>query len=360
MLFIVVCWQRMWARPAIVGAPRGRGGSMDRGRGRGRGNTFHPGFTRSTSSYDEPVRPWGERNGEMAEWSGERSPRKDFAGGRMSQDNWRRHRADEADPDGWRTANHRAPEMKWGPPITRTISCSWRDFGDPRGDEHGHLTDRQANNRLSRHAAGDPPPRNASQRRMFDEDHLPEWATENPSETGGTFDASGAFHGSDDEFPGEKGSSHHRPHHTNNNCSGNALQKSTSQQNIVQAKKHSPLSTSQSATNLIKKLDETAGPKEKKENNTPDAKAAKLDEMNSKSRGDTKRTANTQSASTLANTNTSSILSAAVSTQQQQHKSVDKSREHTSAAKAEVPTKKLTQNASSKVVDNHHLHTNRK
>lgn len=37
-------------------------------------------------------------------------------------------------------------------------------------------------------------------RRPWDpEDHLPEWATENPSESGGTFDASGAFHGSDDE-----------------------------------------------------------------------------------------------------------------------------------------------------------------
>lgn len=31
------------------------------------------------------------------------------------------------------------------------------------------------------------------------EDHLPEWATENPTEGGGTFDEKGAFHGSDDE-----------------------------------------------------------------------------------------------------------------------------------------------------------------
>lgn len=38
------------------------------------------------------------------------------------------------------------------------------------------------------------------QRRMWDtDDHLPEWATENLGEGGGTFDATGAFHGSDDE-----------------------------------------------------------------------------------------------------------------------------------------------------------------
>lgn len=330
--------QRMWARPALVGAPRGRGGSMDRGRGRGRGNTFHPGFTRSTSSYDEPVRPWGERNGEVAEWGGERSPRKDFAGGRGSQDNWRRHRADEADPDGWRTANHRAPEIKWGPPITRTTTCSWRDFADPRGDEHSQLTDRQANSRIPRHSGGDAQPRNA-QRRMFDEDHLPEWATENPSETGGTFDASGAFHGSDDEYPGEKGSQH-RPH--TNNCGTNALQKSASQHNILPAKKPSPLSTSQSATNLIKKLDETSS-REKKDLGSNDTKA-KIEEISSKMKKGT----------TISNTSTSSST-----VTNQQHKSVDKSREHSSAAKTEVPTKKLTQNAGSKV-DNHHLHTNRK
>lgn len=38
------------------------------------------------------------------------------------------------------------------------------------------------------------------QRRIWDEDNLPEWANENLGEGGGTFDASGAFHGSDDEL----------------------------------------------------------------------------------------------------------------------------------------------------------------
>lgn len=42
--------------------------------------------------------------------------------------------------------------------------------------------------------------RGPSSRKSCDnEDHLPEWATENPLESGGSFDDRGAFHGSDDE-----------------------------------------------------------------------------------------------------------------------------------------------------------------
>lgn len=35
------------------------------------------------------------------------------------------------------------------------------------------------------------------------EDNLPEWAVDNPLESGGSFDATGAFHGSDDELSPE-------------------------------------------------------------------------------------------------------------------------------------------------------------
>lgn len=38
---------------------------------------------------------------------------------------------------------------------------------------------------------------------------MPEWATENPSDYGGSFDATGAFHDADDDDPNK----HHRHHH---------------------------------------------------------------------------------------------------------------------------------------------------
>lgn len=75
---------------------------------------------------------------------------------------------------------------------------------------------------------------------------------ENPSESGGTFDASGAFHGSDEETATEKGVTPNKP----SKDGGNTLQKSASQQSITPSKKPAPLSTSQSATNLIKKSDD--------------------------------------------------------------------------------------------------------
>lgn len=42
-------------------------------------------------------------------------------------------------------------------------------------------------------------PGRTTTRRSWDDDNLPEWATENMTEGGGTFDSTGAFHGSDDE-----------------------------------------------------------------------------------------------------------------------------------------------------------------
>lgn len=84
-------------------------------------------------------------------------------------------------------------------------------------------------------------------------------ATENPSESGGTFDASGAFHGSDEEFHDKNAARIHN----NNKKDSTPLQKSASQQNITSPKKPAPLSTSQSAINLTKKTEEPKDENEK-------------------------------------------------------------------------------------------------
>lgn len=137
--------QRLWSgRSVPPGPPRGRGGSLERGRGRGRGGTFHPGFNRSTSSYDDPSRSydrgqsdrgWSERNGDMSnDWGGS-SPRKEYGTRASSQDNWRRHREED---DGWRTTNHSRTQEKWS-----SRSGNWRDGERGDDDRGGHLSDRQ-------------------------------------------------------------------------------------------------------------------------------------------------------------------------------------------------------------------------
>lgn len=68
---------------------------------------------------------------------------------------------------------------------------SWRD-GDLGDDRVGGPQDRGGRG-WHEGSRGLPP------RRSWDDDNLPEWATENLAEGGGTFDATGAFHGSDDE-----------------------------------------------------------------------------------------------------------------------------------------------------------------
>lgn len=72
-------------------------------------------------------------------------------------------------------------------------STSWRD-GDSE-ERSGGPPERGARgwHEGSRGSSQQPP------RRSWEEEMLPEWATENLSEGGGTFDAAGAFHGSDDE-----------------------------------------------------------------------------------------------------------------------------------------------------------------
>lgn len=113
----------------------------------------------------------------------------------------------------------------------------------------------------------EPPNRGPPHRRPWDEDHLPEWATENPTETGGTFDSSGKFHNSDDESESSRAGHRKEPQ----------LQKSQSQhtitvgKNVVQSPKRSPLQQSQSAVNLNKKPPENIDSFVKEKNDrTPD------------------------------------------------------------------------------------------
>ncbi|XP_054271117.1 GRB10-interacting GYF protein 2 [Macrosteles quadrilineatus] len=164
------------------GAMGGRGGSVDRGRGRGRGSYHYSrglsydesentnGYPRGRNNYDRSQSGggWGERNGGD---TGD-SPRKDFG----SRDtNWRRHRLSGGgeEDDGWRASR---PSDKWG----RGNSNSWREG---EGWDRSRPWEETNNSH--------PPPR----KHWEEESNLPEWAMENPSESGGSFDASGAFHG---------------------------------------------------------------------------------------------------------------------------------------------------------------------
>lgn len=81
-------------------------------------------------------------------------------------------------------------------------STSWREedsnLAEPRGypNERGYPTAGMERAGLTNRALN---------RRPWDvpEDNLPEWAVDNPLESGGSFDATGAFHGSDDELSPE-------------------------------------------------------------------------------------------------------------------------------------------------------------
>ncbi|KAG5888028.1 hypothetical protein JTB14_027823 [Gonioctena quinquepunctata] len=216
--------ERGWpGRPMIQpsGPPRGRGGSLERGGRISRGRGYQYG---RPAGYEGG---WG--NGEQPEWS----PRKEYGNQRpMSMDNWRRSRNIEED-DGWRNVpqGRNSIHEKW------VRSSSWRGEGDSEEKtgppERGGRTSWNENR----------PP---SSRRSWDnEDHLPEWATENPTEGGGTFDEKGAFHGSDDEQSDGR--------HPGRRETG--LQKSTSQQHITVKKQPQPLTSSKSTTSLIKPED---------------------------------------------------------------------------------------------------------
>lgn len=213
--------ERGWStRPSgPTGISRGRG-SLDRGGRASRGRGGYASYNRI--GYESG---WG--NGEQPEWS----PRKDYNSRTISIDNWRRNRTNEEE-DGWRSgsqSNMRGHE-KWG------RSTSWRG-GDGDSEERSGPPERGT--RSSWHDLN----RGQPTRRSWDnEDHLPEWATENPTEGGGTFDERGAFHGSDDEQLDGKTPPKRE----------NALQKSVSQQHIISKPNHSQLSTSKSTISLVK------------------------------------------------------------------------------------------------------------
>ncbi|XP_054009524.1 GRB10-interacting GYF protein 2-like isoform X4 [Hylaeus anthracinus] len=227
---------RMWNVGITNVGARGRGGSVDRGgRGRnGRGSLYSSHYSRGVGFDDsgdgtridsqafqgrnrqfdrsQSERGWSERNGasDPGEWNGSTSPRKELSrgasGSSLMEGNWRRHRGGTEDDDGWR---------KWG-------RSSWREGGSMDRDrldrnegdgEEGRSGsgrwEHRGNHRVPHDSSHHPPQRVARtwESNHHDNNHnnLPEWATENPSESGGSFDASGAFHGgmySDDDEDG--------------------------------------------------------------------------------------------------------------------------------------------------------------
>jgi hypothetical protein len=217
--------QRGWQnRPTTIsGAPRGRGGSLERGGRISRGRGGYQAYGRAASAYDSG---WG--NGEQPDWS----PRKEFATRSTTlMDNWRRVRNNSEDDDGWRNiSSNRSLHEKWA------RSASWRGEGD--SEERNGPPERGGRPNWHENNRGGP------LRRSWDnEDHLPEWATENPTEGGGTFDERGAFHGSDDEQDNKKENRR------------DLLQKSISQQHIPNRTNQPVLSSSKSTTSLTKSDD---------------------------------------------------------------------------------------------------------
>lgn len=135
------------------------------------------------------------------EWAGVgSSPRKELGNRSIGSSgmDWRRHRMEE-ESDGWRnnSSNHRPDKWNRG----SLLSNSWRE-GDPGEERYERtiVTERPA--RTSWHS-GDGAHLSRTRRpwEVTSEDHLPEWATENLHESGGSgsFDSSGAFHGNSAE-----------------------------------------------------------------------------------------------------------------------------------------------------------------
>lgn len=155
-------------------------------------------------------RGWIERNGtgEPAEWSGAgsgvtTSPRKEYVrpGGVES---WRRARTDDETPaNDWRSSGFSSRD-KWS-------GRSWRDEEGQTAAGGGGGKDGEHPSHISRSYST---PANGVERGKYTagasgkkkswgdhDDSLPEWATEDPSDYGGSFDATGAFHDSEDDDP---------------------------------------------------------------------------------------------------------------------------------------------------------------
>ncbi|XP_063988224.1 GRB10-interacting GYF protein 2-like [Diachasmimorpha longicaudata] len=235
---------RVWNGGVSNPGGRGRGGSVDRGgRGRtGRGGMYS--FSRGPVGFDDSgdgsrldsqpypgrrvydrsqsERGWSERNGvsDTGEWNGSTSPRKEMSrgasGSSLMESNWRRHRAAGDEEEGWRSTSNNRNE-KWSRSNWRDGERERVDRGENDGDEGrgGGRWETRASHRLS-HDSHHHPPRTArtwESNHHDNHDNLPEWATENPSESGGSFDASGAFHGgifSDEDEEGVTTEARHR------------------------------------------------------------------------------------------------------------------------------------------------------
>ncbi|XP_015044406.1 GIGYF family protein CG11148 [Drosophila pseudoobscura] len=242
-------------------APRGtgRGGTVDRGRMRGK-SVYHPIYQRPGGLYDEGLsamsikteRNWNERNGTGdsvavstslgnaggLDWNGtpSSSPRKEFSSHHRNMENWRRSRNEDGSGDGPITSNNLSGSdvAGWrssgGGGSTNTSfvanthrwgrSTSWRDE-DSNLDGLASIQrsistvgtvdiDRERGGSIKTGAglaAASVRQPGAKNSQLWSgsnigggdtEDNLPEWAMENPSELGGTFDSSGAFHGDAD------------------------------------------------------------------------------------------------------------------------------------------------------------------
>ncbi|XP_071451903.1 GRB10-interacting GYF protein 2 isoform X2 [Hetaerina americana] len=193
-----------WRRGADSGSA---GGSGNLGGPMTSSSSFNSRVTRSYDRSQNTVteRGWGERNGtvDSNDWNGSTSPRKDYGRGLM--ENWRARGSTEEE-DTWRVTNR---TEKWG-------RNSWRESGSgsvDREQESGRSWE-SGEGSGSHHRArsggwedGGTSHRPNIHRHSWEEpDKLPE------CESGGSFDASGAFHGgggySDDD---EKGHGKDRP-----------------------------------------------------------------------------------------------------------------------------------------------------
>ncbi|XP_037954861.1 GIGYF family protein CG11148 isoform X2 [Teleopsis dalmanni] len=201
-------------------------------------------------------RNWTERNGESLgstsgniniglDWNGSpvTSPRKEISNHTRNMENWRRNRNDSVlgdnntglnNSDGWRSCNNSngfGNSNRWG------RSTSWREdetsapstdivygsgniavqrsyssiattYSEKNGIKHPQNSSNFANcfaNRIKGNTnniiGNNKQWKNSSEieNAGVTDDNLPEWAIESPIDSGGTFDSSGAFHGSVEE-----------------------------------------------------------------------------------------------------------------------------------------------------------------
>uniref|UniRef100_A0A8D8Y5Y0 PERQ amino acid-rich with GYF domain-containing protein CG11148 n=2 Tax=Cacopsylla melanoneura TaxID=428564 RepID=A0A8D8Y5Y0_9HEMI len=220
---------------------RNRNAGIERGRGRGApGGAYHtrPGIGKDgTEIYNNTMnrnrfgvnaelqssRGWTDRNGILddskKEGQGMHNRQQHGLGG-ASEGNWRRFREDDEPwrPNFNRTNSTGNTAEKWGGRGSwrQQAEQNVRDRDDDKwdkergnnskwGDENksqNHQQNQYSSNQNQQNSNNGSNGVSRLRRYSFNEDNLPEWATENLSETrGGTFDSNGAYHGmySDEE-----------------------------------------------------------------------------------------------------------------------------------------------------------------